>query len=70
MSIEQILWPDGIFLTKHPKRKAPTPVSSPGTQNNQNANPLTTEQQLEADRRAKFVYELIIGKADSFIVMF
>ncbi|CAL9774850.1 unnamed protein product [Musa acuminata subsp. burmannicoides] len=66
--IEQILWPDGIFLTKHPKRKAPTPVSSPGTQNNQNANPLTTEQQLEADRRAKFVYELIIDKAPAALV--
>ncbi|KAG5537699.1 hypothetical protein RHGRI_024974 [Rhododendron griersonianum] len=32
--IEQILWPDGIFLTKHPKRRRPslsgtTPQSSP-----------------------------------------
>ncbi|WOK91422.1 hypothetical protein Cni_G00113 [Canna indica] len=66
--IEQILWPDGIFITKHPKRKATTPVSSPGSQSNQKDNMLTTEQQLEADRRAKFVYELIIDKAPATLV--
>ncbi|XP_042463182.1 uncharacterized protein LOC122046516 isoform X2 [Zingiber officinale] len=57
--VEQVLWPDGIFITKHPKRKATAPISTPGTQSNLKSNPLTYEQQVEADRRAKFVYELI-----------
>ncbi|PKA64329.1 hypothetical protein AXF42_Ash009550 [Apostasia shenzhenica] len=60
--IEQMLWPDGFFITKHPNRKPPTPVPSPGNVINRN-NLLTSEQQMEAARRAKFVYELIIDKA-------
>lgn len=68
----QILWPDGIFITKHPRRqqrppnnpangspgdKPPTPHSSP------KADVPTVEeiQQREAERRANFVYELMIG---------
>ncbi|KAF0923590.1 hypothetical protein E2562_006583 [Oryza meyeriana var. granulata] len=58
--VEQILWPDGIFLTKHPKRKAATPP--PGSQNNGMANYLTDEQRLEDAHRANFVHELMIGE--------
>ena len=46
--ISQILWPDGIFMTKHPKRKQQSSTSD-------------EEQQQEAERRAKFVHELMIG---------
>ncbi|KAK1312510.1 hypothetical protein QJS10_CPA07g00738 [Acorus calamus] len=71
--IEKILWPDGIFITKHPKRRRPPPTSSPKEgdpqKNDQKANNLLTpEQQLEADRRAKFVYELMIDNAPSALV--
>jgi sorting nexin-13 len=52
------LWPDGIFLTKHPKRRTP----AQNGQNSSNQTILTPEQQLEAARRAKFVHELMIGK--------
>lgn len=65
--IEQILWPDGIFITKHPNRKPPTPVSSPGSIGSRN-NLLVGEQQLKDARRAKFVYELIIDKAPAPLV--
>jgi sorting nexin-13 len=58
--VEQILWPDGIFLTKHPKRKAATPP--PGSQSNGMANYLTDEQRLEDAHRANFVHELMIGE--------
>ncbi|CAN4086847.1 unnamed protein product [Withania somnifera] len=27
--VEEILWPDGIFITKHPRRQRPTPSASP-----------------------------------------
>ncbi|KAG0457839.1 hypothetical protein HPP92_022996 [Vanilla planifolia] len=63
--IEQILWPDGIFLTKHPKRKPAGPVSSPGNIESRN-NFLASEQQVAL--RAKFVYELIIDKAPAALV--
>ncbi|KAJ0986271.1 hypothetical protein J5N97_004627 [Dioscorea zingiberensis] len=69
--LEQILWPDGIFLTKHPNRKPRTPVPSPkagGNQRETKENLLTGEQQLEAARRAKFVHELIIDKAPAALV--
>ncbi|XP_020703834.1 uncharacterized protein LOC110115058 [Dendrobium catenatum] len=65
--IEQMLWPDGIFITKHPNRKPPTPVSSPGNIGSGN-NFLESEQQIEAARRAKFVYELIVDKAPAPLV--
>ncbi|KAH9666001.1 phox (PX) domain-containing protein [Citrus sinensis] len=72
--LEQILWPDGIFLTKRPKRRQvppssssqgspqvrqPAEISSPG---------LSEEQKQEADRRAKFVFELMIDKAPAPVV--
>ncbi|KAA8541797.1 hypothetical protein F0562_022949 [Nyssa sinensis] len=79
--VEQILWPDGIFLTKHPKRqrptlsssqpqssphgRPPTPLSSPKKEDIQK---LDEQQQKEADRRAKFVYELMIDNAPAAIV--
>ncbi|CAN4088993.1 unnamed protein product [Withania somnifera] len=34
--VEQILWPDGIFLTKHPRRQHPTPSASPSVSSPQN----------------------------------
>lgn len=78
--VEQILWPDGIFLTKHPRRQRPTP--SPSLHNSPHGQPPTplsppTEvdinkfdemQEKEAQRRAKFVYELMIDNAPSAIV--
>eukprot|EP00257_Ricinus_communis_P015026 XP_015572856.1 uncharacterized protein LOC8274501 isoform X2 [Ricinus communis] len=89
--VEQILWPDGIFITKHPKRRQPsttnTPYSSPHGQQPPNisspklssplvrqpseiSSPRLSDEQLqqEADRRAKFVYELMINNAPSTIV--
>ncbi|KAM7255616.1 hypothetical protein ACFE04_008514 [Oxalis oulophora] len=71
--VEQILWPDGIFITKHPNRKprpqSPSPVSPSGPQPAASSSPrLSEEQQQEADRRAKFVYELMIEKAPATIV--
>lgn len=53
--VEQILWPDGIFITKHPKRQ-------------QQSSSSEEEQQQEAERRAKFVRELMIEKAPATIV--
>lgn len=44
----QILWPDGIFMTKHPKRQ-------------QQSSSSDEEQKQEAERRARFVHELMIG---------
>uniref|UniRef100_K3Z3A6 PX domain-containing protein n=1 Tax=Setaria italica TaxID=4555 RepID=K3Z3A6_SETIT len=64
--VEQILWPDGIFMTKHPNRKTSPPPS--GEQNNGVGNYLSDEQRLEAARRANFVRELIIDKAPSPLV--
>ncbi|KAM0879426.1 hypothetical protein ACQ4PT_034239 [Festuca glaucescens] len=64
--VEQILWPDGIFMTKHPSRK-PAELS-PGAQNDGKTNYLTEEQRLEAAHRADFVRELIIDKAPSALV--
>ncbi|KAK4754305.1 hypothetical protein SAY87_002409 [Trapa incisa] len=73
--VEQILWPDGIFITKHPKRqRQPPPGSSLRTtqvqQSPEVASPRPTDeqQQLEAERREKFVYELMIDKAPAAIV--
>ncbi|KAJ4749724.1 Sorting nexin-13 [Rhynchospora pubera] len=67
--IEQILWPDGIFLTKHPKRRPPAQASTQNGQNNpSNQTTLTPEQQREAARRAKFVHELMIEKAPTALV--
>nr|GLL23496.1 uncharacterized protein LOC109188019 isoform X1 [Ipomoea trifida] len=79
--IEQILWPDGIFITKHPKRQRPVPTASPSNNLSpgQPSTPLSSPtmeeiqkldemQQEEAERRAKLVYELMIDKAPAAIV--
>ncbi|XP_059645614.1 uncharacterized protein LOC132287124 isoform X2 [Cornus florida] len=80
--VEQILWPDGIFITKHPKRQRPnlsgnpsaqcsphgqpsTPLSSP---KNEVIQKLDEEQRKEAERRSKFVYELMFDHAPAPIV--
>lgn len=69
----QILWPDGIFLTKHPKRQRPTPsASSYSSPSGHPPSPLSSPkeddirrldelQENEARRREQFVYELMIG---------
>ncbi|KAJ7962999.1 Phox-associated domain,Sorting nexin [Quillaja saponaria] len=72
--VEQILWPDGIFITKHPKRRpqassSPSQTSSHSQQPRVESSPRTDdEQQQEAIRRAKFVYELMIDNAPTAIV--
>ncbi|KAK9102666.1 hypothetical protein Sjap_019920 [Stephania japonica] len=87
--VEKILWPDGIFLTKHPSRQRPpqtvnqSPTSQSGVhsmpmpshnkddvkkRNGKDTNSLTDDQQKEAARRAKFVYELMIDKAPAALV--
>ncbi|XP_039009481.1 uncharacterized protein LOC120137912 isoform X2 [Hibiscus syriacus] len=71
--VEQILWPDGIFITKHQKRRLPPSScpsqASPHPQSHETSSISNNEQQqLEAERRAKFVYELMIDKAPAAIV--
>ncbi|KAK4395252.1 hypothetical protein Sango_1679500 [Sesamum angolense] len=78
--LEQILWPDGIFITKHPRRQRPSPDSpsenSPGNQPSTSYSSPKIEdalnweemQQKEAERRAKLVYEVMIDKAPAAIV--
>ncbi|XP_022844937.1 uncharacterized protein LOC111368009 [Olea europaea var. sylvestris] len=75
--LEQILWPNGIFITKHPKRQRPAPSASPTHGSSQDqpslfSSPKNDElqkmQQKEAEQRAKFVYELMLEKAPSPIV--
>ncbi|XWS18995.1 hypothetical protein CRYUN_Cryun32bG0092800 [Craigia yunnanensis] len=74
--IEQILWPDGIFITKHPRRQRSPSSSSPSQalprsrQSPEISSPRLSDeqQQLEAERRAKFVYELMIDNAPAAIV--
>ncbi|KAI3759679.1 hypothetical protein L6452_07673 [Arctium lappa] len=75
--LEQILWPDGIFITKHPKRqqqppKVAAPVSPPPPSRYppSDEETLTWEeiQEQEAKRRSKLVYELMIDKAPAAVV--
>ncbi|XP_049365510.1 uncharacterized protein LOC125830369 [Solanum verrucosum] len=76
---ELILWPDGIFITKHPARQRPAPSSSPNSPPGMPSTPLSSPrledsqkldemQKQEAEQRAKFVYELMIDKAPAAIV--
>ncbi|KAM3699787.1 hypothetical protein ACJW31_05G051900 [Castanea mollissima] len=72
--VEQILWPDGIFISKHPKRRPP-PSTNPSQNSPHGQSPtgvaspkISYEQQQEAIRRAKFVYELMIDNAPATIV--
>ncbi|KAL1551547.1 hypothetical protein AAHA92_19374 [Salvia divinorum] len=75
--LEKILWPDGIFITKHPRRQRPPPdTPSPVDQSSapysspQKGDTPTLEEikQQDAERLAKFVYELMIDKAPAAIV--
>lgn len=73
--LEQILWPDGIFITKHPKRRrapavSPSQSSPRAQQSPEMSSPRQSDeqQQLEAEQRAKFVYEIMIDKAPATIV--
>lgn len=77
--LEQILWPDGIFITKHPKRQQPPTAAPKAAQISPPLSPryppsdeetLTWEeiQEQEAKRRAKLVYELMIDKAPAAVV--
>lgn len=78
--VEQILWPDGIFLTKHPKRQRPAPsASSYDSPQGQSPAPLSSPkeddirrldelQEKEACRREQFVYELMIDNAPAALV--
>lgn len=78
--LEQILWPDGIFLTKHPRRQQPPPATVKPPQDSHDRQPppppptneqtLTHEeaQEQEAQRRSKLVYELMIDKAPAAVV--
>ncbi|CAA6665972.1 unnamed protein product [Spirodela intermedia] len=67
-----ILWPDGIFITKHPNRRRPTPVPSPQDERSRRDKAaeslLTDEQRREAARRAEYVHELIVQKAPAALV--
>ncbi|KAL6972795.1 hypothetical protein U1Q18_026967 [Sarracenia purpurea var. burkii] len=76
--IEQILWPDGIFITKHRRPnlsgsippssshgQPPTPESSPKKDDSEEWD---ENQQKETERCAKFVYELMIDNAPAAIV--
>ncbi|XP_054780633.1 uncharacterized protein LOC129288193 isoform X2 [Prosopis cineraria] len=72
--VEKILWPDGIFITKHPSRRPP-PISSPSQNSPHGQQPKDSsslrkdeQQKQEEDRRAKFVYELMIDHAPTAIV--
>ncbi|XP_060172817.1 uncharacterized protein LOC132603682 isoform X2 [Lycium barbarum] len=77
--VEQILWPEGIFITKRPARQRPAPSPSPNSPQGQPPTPLSSPrledsqklddmQQQEAERRAKLVYELMIDKAPAAVV--
>nr|GFA39479.1 Phox-associated domain, sorting nexin [Tanacetum cinerariifolium] len=80
---DNILWPDGIFITKRPKQQQPThpprdpQVSpngkhppSPGGYPPSDEETLSPEelQEREALRRSKLVYELMIDKAPAAVV--
>ncbi|KZV26088.1 hypothetical protein F511_06014 [Dorcoceras hygrometricum] len=77
--LDMLLWPDGIFITKHPRRQRPQPAipvqNSPGDQPSTPCSPqldniqnMEEMQQKEAERRAKLVYEVMIDKAPAAVV--
>ncbi|KAK9677114.1 hypothetical protein RND81_11G122300 [Saponaria officinalis] len=79
--LEQILWPDGIFITKHPKRQKPPASVTPSQSSSHNQFPdrtsspkeddllkMAEEQEKEAMQRAKFVYEVMIDNAPAAVV--
>lgn len=68
--LEQILWPDGVFISKRPKQPPKSEGSTSDNNSNEILSPRSLEelQQQEADRRAKFVYDLMITNAPPAIV--
>ncbi|XP_073292079.1 uncharacterized protein [Primulina huaijiensis] len=77
--LETLLWPDGIFITKHPRRQRPQLASSvqnspsdkhstPCSPQPENVQNMEEIQQKEAERRAKLVYEVMIDKAPAAVV--
>lgn len=66
--IEQILWPDGVFISKRPKQPPKPEGSTSDNNSNEILSPRSLEelQQQEADRRAKFVYDLMISMFSLF----
>lgn len=67
----QVLWPDGIFVTKHPRNSPPSDSSAlednrmefpDESKAGQQRPPVNlTEQKPEAARRAAVVREIILG---------
>ncbi|XP_028771741.1 uncharacterized protein LOC114728964 [Neltuma alba] len=71
--VEQILWPDGIFITKHPTRCPPRSSPAQNSPHGQKPKDLCSQsmedkQKQEEERRAQFVYELMIDHAPTAIV--
>lgn len=78
MFLLQMLWPDGIFVTKHPRNlpeASAAMLESTGIQvaeedkKWQQRPPVNSfEYRLEAARRAGIVREIILGKQNDFFV--
>lgn len=76
MFLLQMLWPDGIFVTKHPRNlpeASAAMLESTGftiaedNQERQQRPPMNSfEYRLEAARRAGVVREIILGKLNYF----
>ncbi|KAG6541724.1 hypothetical protein Mapa_016887 [Marchantia paleacea] len=60
--LHRILWPDGVFLTKHPSRQQANNSNAP------NGQAESFEQRLEAARRAGVVREIILDRAPAGLV--
>lgn len=68
----QVLWPDGVFVTKHPRNLPPATSAdlqksgmdfADEVQQSQQRPPINSfEYRLEAARRAGVVREIILGK--------
>ncbi|XP_024394619.1 uncharacterized protein [Physcomitrium patens] len=71
--LKGVLWPDGIFITKHPKNSTIVEDSARGfsddSREGQQHPPLNSfEQRQEAARRAEVVREIILDKAPATLV--
>ncbi|BBN06005.1 sorting nexin-13 [Marchantia polymorpha subsp. ruderalis] len=60
--LHRILWPDGVFLTKHPSRQ------QANNHNGTNGQAESFEHRLEAARRAGVVREIILDRAPAGLV--
>ena len=78
MFLLQALWPDGVFVTNHPRNlpeASAAMLQSTGLtvaeadQERQQRPPLNSfEYRLEAARRAGVVREIILGKLNFFVI--